>query len=320
MSLPGDTDYFTDDVCVIIQADAGPDQTLECTGLNTMVTLDGSASTGSPIQYTWRENGNIIAGPSGTPTASANFNVGLHVIELTVEGINGLTGTDTDIVVITVKDTTPPSITLLGPNPVTLECAVDTYVEPGYNVDDLCDPNPQVVVTDNINEGVPGSYEVIYRATDASGNVGQEIRDVDVEDTIAPTFTLVSTDPLVLWPPNHKYKSLTVSGLVASVSDLCDATLTVNDVKFDSVSSDEPDDSTGDGATDSDVVITRGCSEALVRSERLGNGNGRVYTAELHLEDASGNVGSSIEYQVQVPKSKKAVATDDGPDYTVQCV
>lgn len=93
-------------------ADAGPDQTVECTGPDgATVTLDGTGSSdpnGDPITFTWRENGAIIAGPTSDPMVNVTLALGAHTIELTVD--DGIAGVDTDMVDVTIEDTTPPLV------------------------------------------------------------------------------------------------------------------------------------------------------------------------------------------------------------------
>lgn len=92
-------------------ADAGPDLRLECAlPEGVMATLDGSASTdpdGDPLTYAWNELGNPLAS-GATPTIK--LGLGVHTITLIVADGNG--ATDTDTVAVTVKDTTPPELTL----------------------------------------------------------------------------------------------------------------------------------------------------------------------------------------------------------------
>ncbi|MGH7600966.1 MAG: immunoglobulin-like domain-containing protein, partial [bacterium] len=174
-------------------ADAGDDQTVECASpAGTQVTLDGSGSSdpnNDLLTYTWRENGNIIAGPTTEPTAPATLSHGSHTIELTVD--DGKGGTDTDEVIVNVVDTTPPVITLNGANPMTVECLA-TYVEPNATVNDACDPAAVPDISGSVDTNVPGSYAVTYTATDASGNSASIMRTVIVECSLPHPFVLLA--------------------------------------------------------------------------------------------------------------------------------
>ncbi|HEX6647886.1 MAG TPA: PxKF domain-containing protein [Pyrinomonadaceae bacterium] len=90
-------------------ANAGTDQTVECGGATTSVTLDGTASTagtGTINSYSWAEG----ATPLGTgSTLMVSLPKGSHTITLTVTDTGG--GSDTDDVVVNIVDTTPPVIT-----------------------------------------------------------------------------------------------------------------------------------------------------------------------------------------------------------------
>jgi len=137
---------------------------------------------------------------------------------------------------------------------------------------------------------------------------------VTVNDTQGPSIT---TTGKTLWSPDHKYVTFNVTDLVTSASDNCDSTLTIASVKILSASSDEPDDADADGSTINDIVIAVDCHSVQLRSERKGNGNGRVYTVTFKVTDASGNVGTATA-KVTVPKSQNGTpAGDDGPSFTV---
>ncbi len=95
-------------------------------------------------------------------------------------------------------DTTAPVITLIGPNPQSLEVG-SNYVESGATTD-----TGETVVIDasDLNTAVVGSYSVTYNATDASGNVAATvIRTVNVvdsgsaADTTPPVITLNGSNP-----------------------------------------------------------------------------------------------------------------------------
>lgn len=137
---------------------------------------------------------------------------------------------------------------------------------------------------------------------------------VTVNDTEAPVIT--PKGPIEMWPPNHQYQTFNVTDLVASVTDNCDS-ISVTSVVISSVSSDEPENTTGDGNTTDDILIGGTCKSVQLRSERMGDGNGRVYTITLEVADESGNVGTATA-KVTVPHSQDGTAAvDDGPVFVV---
>jgi hypothetical protein len=157
-----------------------------------------------------------------------------------------------------------------------------------------------------------------FNGTGTLPSNGTQLRVTTTPDQTAPTITLKAT-PIVLWPPNHKYTTLRVSDLVASVSDNCDKSLQVSDVVISRVSSDEAENAPGDdGATLNDIVIGDDCRSVHLRAERNGSSDGRVYTIELSLTDASGNVGTATA-RVSVPlnQSGAPAVLGPGPGYTV---
>ena len=123
---------------------------------------------------------------------------------------------------VTVEDTTPPEITLNGDNPMTLECAVDLYVEPGATAVDACDdPDPQVTIGgDTVDAGTPGAYTVTYDATDNAGNAAsQETRSVTVQDTLPPEIMCNTPEPATIIPPDAPIS------FTATANDLCEGAL-----------------------------------------------------------------------------------------------
>ena len=60
-------------------------------------------------------------------------------------------------------------------------------------------------------------------------------------------------------------------------------------VKLVSVTSNEPDNGLGDGDQPGDIVI-QSDGTILLRAERSGNGNGRIYTITYSAQDTAGNV------------------------------
>ncbi|MBT8278977.1 MAG: HYR domain-containing protein [Bacteroidia bacterium] len=106
-----------------------------------------------------------------------------------------------EIRTVNIVDTTAPSLSLTGPNPLTVgDCS--TYTELGAVATDPCfgDISGNVVVGgDSVNTSVLGTYIVTYDVTDDSGNVAAQItRTVNVEDVSGPDITLLGDNPLTL--------------------------------------------------------------------------------------------------------------------------
>jgi DNA-binding beta-propeller fold protein YncE len=297
---------------VVVVADAGPDQTVECAGATTPVTLDGTASTGGgTLTYTWKEGATTLGMGA---VLGVSLPVGPHTITLTVT--SSLGGSDDDTVQINVVDTTPPTIMLNGANPMTVECHT-AFADPGATASDGCagDLTGSIMVTGTVNANVVGSYILTYSVSDGTNMVSVN-RTVNVVDTTAPVITLNGSSPS-MWPPNHKYHTFNVTDFVTSVTDSCATSLGVGAVVISKVTSDELENSGGDGNTLNDIVIAANCKSVQLRSERDGSGNGRVYTITFKVTDASGN-STTATAKVTVPKSQgSGPALDDGPQYTV---
>ncbi len=157
-----------------------------------------------------------------------------------------------------------------------------------------------------------------YRAvfTNACGTATTTAATLGV-DSVAPVIN-VNSQPVSLWPPNHKYRTFNVTDFVTGVSDNCGG-LGVGSVVISQVTSDEVEDNPngGDGTTLNDIVIAADCKSVQLRAERDGNLNGRVYTITFKVVDSAGNVGTAT-VKVYVPKSQNgAAAVDDGPHYGV---
>lgn len=80
------------------------------------------------------------------------------------------------------KDTTPPVITLIGNNPMVI--AKNTgYTEPGAKaIDDVDgDISNKIVITNDVNANVVGTYHAWYNVKDKAGNEAKEVvREIKV--------------------------------------------------------------------------------------------------------------------------------------------
>jgi len=145
-----------------------------------------------------------------------------------------------------------------------------------------------------------GSTTVNAKATDAAGNTATCSFTVTVNDVEPPVIHDLVVTPPVLWPPNHKMKNVNVN---YTSTDNCPGPITCNIV----VTSDEPENGTGDGDTAPDWELIND-HHIKLRAERAGNGDGRVYTVTLTCTDQYGNSSSGTK-TVLVPKnmSKKDI-------------
>ncbi|MGA0409647.1 MAG: immunoglobulin-like domain-containing protein, partial [Limisphaerales bacterium] len=94
-----------------------------------------------------------------------------------------------------VVDTTAPVLSLLG-EAEAIHPVSKPFVDPGAVATDLVDGNLEVVVSGTVDVNVLGQYELVYSATDASGNTAQLTRVVTVGDGLA-VHSIVATQPVI---------------------------------------------------------------------------------------------------------------------------
>lgn len=247
------------------------------------------------------------------PASGSVFDVGTTTVNVTASDAAG--NTSTGSFTVTVEDNEVP--VLAEPDDMT-ESNDPGLCGAAVSFDVTATDNCEVasVVADPASGSffAVGTTTVTVTATDAAGNTATSSFEVTVEDNEAPAFAAVA-NPSIMWPPNHKYSTFDAADFVVSVSDNC-ADLDASSVVITRVSSDEAEDvkGGGDGKTKNDIVLSSNSVD--LRSERLGSGNGRVYTIHLAVTDEHGNT-STASAQVNVPHDKKDTAVDDGAVYEV---
>jgi hypothetical protein len=126
-----------------------------------------------------------------------------------------------------------------------------------------------------------------------------------------PSCAGVKLSDKELWPPNHKFQTITASG--AADGDIGDSVTTA----ITAVTQDEPVNSVADGNTSPDAILTSPVSSsAQVRPERQGTGDGRVYRLTVVATDSFGATCSAVR-TVGVPHDQSGPAAVDSapPSY-----
>ncbi len=100
---------------------------------------------------------------------------------------------------VNVVDTTPPVLSLIGGDLVTLSLG-SPWVDPGYTAVDVCagDITAGVSVTGAVNTAVPGDYPLTYVSDDGAGNTSSAVRVVRVIPGTPPVITLNGANPLTV--------------------------------------------------------------------------------------------------------------------------
>ncbi|NOU71371.1 hypothetical protein GC098_08040 [Paenibacillus sp. LMG 31458] len=130
-----------------------------------------------------------------------------------------------------------------------------------------------------------GSHTISYWSVDKAGNVETPHTAVVQLDKTAPTLHVV-LDKTILWPANHQM--ITVSASVYSEDSLSG----IESVVLTSIISNESDNGLGDGQTSNDIQgaeLGTLDTKFLLRAERSGKGNGRIYTITYTAFDRAGN-------------------------------
>ena len=176
------------------------------------ILLAGLAGGTPPFAYQWFDNQtNAIAGATNAALTLSNVRsaqAGTYTLL-----VSNNVGNASAIASVTVLDTTPPVITLNGPNPMTVECH-STFADAGATALDACAGPVAVVTTGSVNPNAAGTYTLTYTANDGSGNLANTNRTVNVVDTTATlSITELGGGQLQLnWDPGTLQGATNASG------------------------------------------------------------------------------------------------------------
>ncbi len=226
----------------------------------------------------------VTVSRNGVPTGNL-FPVGTTTVTYTATDTSNNMKVATQTV--TVIDNTQPTLNLPADFTVPMDrgqcSAVVNYT---VTAGDNC---TGVTLTSNPQSGSnfqKGTTTVNVTATDAARNTAAGSFKVTVADKENPTVSNLSATPSTLWPPNHKMVNVTIN---YNATDNCPGQPVC---QISSVTSNEPI-----GSSDYTIVDAH---HVNLTADRLGSGNGRIYTITVTCTDASNNSSSQV-VTVSVP-------------------
>jgi hypothetical protein len=151
----------------------------------------------------------------------------------------------------------------------------------------------------------PGGQSLTFRlvVSDGGGLAGLAEVVVAVRNTDdPPSCQLARPSVSLLWPPNHKMLPVTIVGVTDPQED--DVV-----IRITGVTQDEPTEGQGDADTAPDGVSDG--AKVLLRAERSGGGNGRVYRIAFVADDGRGETCAGV-VTLGVPHSVHTTPVDDG--------
>jgi hypothetical protein len=311
-------------------ADAGPDQHVR---EGTDVTLDASGSHDSDnelLTYTWLQ----VAGQPVTLSNAARPQAAFRAPFVGSAGetlrfqVTVSDGVDEsiDTVTVAVENVNHPPAANAGADQtknegslVTLDAtaSADPDGDPltyawtqvsgaAVTLSDVSNPTPTFTAPLTTATGDRLVFRLVVTDHLGLASAGDEVVITVLQVSAPPTCSVAQATPAVLWPPNHGLVRIAVTG----VSDPGAGPVSFT---FTGVTQDEPVDGLGDGDTSPDAVIEAG--QVFVRSERSGNGNGRVYRISFIADNGHGGVCSgAVAIGVPHQKSSKSIV-DDGQQY-----
>ena len=168
--------------------------TITILGDNPVTIEAGSTYTDAGATATDNYNNDVTADITTASTVDSNT-IGSYTVTYTVNDASGNQATAVRTVI--VEDSTPPTITLIGSNPASVEVG-NSYSDAGATATDAYDGDitSSITTTSNVNINTVGSYTVTYTVTDSSSNSATATRTVNVVDTTAPVITLSGANPV----------------------------------------------------------------------------------------------------------------------------
>ncbi|WOV93073.1 MAG: DUF5011 domain-containing protein [Candidatus Nitrosoabyssus spongiisocia] len=165
-----------------------------------VITLNGASTITLSINSTYNEQNATtddgspvtIGGDTVNSSLKGNYTVTYNSVDSSGNNATQVNRT----VIISVPDTTPPVITLIGNATVYVELD-SSYSEQNATTNDN---SPVTIGGDTVNSSLVGNYTVTYDSVDSAGNNATQVnRLVIVSDTIPPVITLNGNSTITLF-------------------------------------------------------------------------------------------------------------------------
>lgn len=156
-----------------------------------------------------------------------------------------------------------------------------------------------------------GAFVTNFSVTDNEGQQGlcQAFIDV-VESNVPPSIDQAFPSQSCLWPPNHKFVPIGIAGVTDEDGD--EVTISITQITSDEATAEEL--GAGGKTHTPDAIMYNGIDVPLLRAERSGLGDGRVYEISFIADDGQGGTTPGT-VQVQVPHSRACDAIDSGQQF-----
>jgi hypothetical protein len=325
-------------------ANAGDDITAK---EGSLAALDGTSSfdpeNDSPLGYSWTQ----VSGPpvelvpdnfTVDPTFLVPTGVG-SVLTFALVVDDGLESSTPDEVSLTITENTAPQADA-GPDETYDEGSVVTlngtasfdpdagdsisyYWTGSLELDDPTLASPSFTAPAVMSGGEDFYFDLVVTDDDPvnpkSSVVDQVIISVrNINDppschlarAVCSDSKIKGNNDCSIWPPNHKMAPVSIAGVMDADSIYNMVTLQIT-----GVSQDEPTEGTGDGDASPDAVVQADspADSVLIRAERSGQEDGRVYTVYFTADDGFESCTGSVT--VGVPHDRKDTPVDSGQSF-----
>jgi hypothetical protein len=312
-----------------VPAIAGGSQTIHI-GTSAALQITSTDPDGDAVHY-----GLVVTPPLGVVNSNLSINAATGLIsgtppalgayQLLVTASDGLPNGASSKTFTLIVANQPPTVPVLQPPASSLNILLGTSASIQFkSTDPDADPiaysltvtPPIGVLSSNLSisssgliTGIPpaaGNYALTVMASDPfGGSASASPVTLVVSSNRPPVCTTAVASPSSLWPPNHRLVAIAINSVTDP--DGNPITFTINSILQDEPTYGPGD--AGDGNTTTDGLIVNG-SQAQVRAERSGSGNGRVYVIGFTARDPSGATCTGT-VKVGVPHDQSGPAAVD---------